>query len=54
MRAGGRAGGWDGTGRDGRADGGAESYPFLCFLSILAGYFKKGSGGGELGGKRCI
>jgi len=53
VRAGGRVG-RDGTGRDGRADGGAESFPFLCFLSILAGYFKKGSGGGELGGKRCI
>jgi hypothetical protein len=42
-----------GTGRDGT--GGADSsFPFLSFLSILAGYFKKGSGRGELGGKRCI
>jgi hypothetical protein len=26
-----RAGGWDGTGRDVRADGGANSFPFLSF-----------------------
>jgi len=49
--SGARAGGWDGTGRDGRTAG---RTPFLSLLSILAGYFKKGSGRGELGGKRCI